>query len=245
MRTHTLAVLPGDGSAWRSSPRAWPCSTEWRSSTAGSGFVRATWPWSCQWYLENGRMMPADGLDRLADSDAIYLAPSGCPRPCRTMSRSGACSADPAALRPVRQPPTGPGARGHPEPAPRSGAGRRRHPLRPREHRGEYSGMGGRFHAGKPEEVALQTSVFTRRGIERIARYAFEQARHRRRRLASATKSNALRTAPSLDEVVAEVGRDFPDVELTPYHVDPWPRGSSRLPIRSMSSLAATSTRTS
>ena len=86
---------------------------------------------------------------------------------------------------------------------------------------GEYSGIGGRFHRGAPEEVALQTSVFTRRGVERIARFAFDRARERRRRLASATKSNALQYSAVLwDEVVAEVARDYPEVEVTPYHVD-------------------------
>jgi tartrate dehydrogenase/decarboxylase/D-malate dehydrogenase len=86
---------------------------------------------------------------------------------------------------------------------------------------GEYSGIGGRFHRGAPEEVALQTSVFTRRGVERIARFAFERARERRRRLASATKSNALQYSAVLwDEVVAEIARDYPDVAVTPYHVD-------------------------
>ena len=86
---------------------------------------------------------------------------------------------------------------------------------------GEYSGLGGRFHVGRPEESAVQTSLFTRRGVERIVRYAFERARERRRRLASATKSNALQyTAVMWDEIVAEVARDYPDVEVTNYHVD-------------------------
>jgi tartrate dehydrogenase/decarboxylase/D-malate dehydrogenase len=86
---------------------------------------------------------------------------------------------------------------------------------------GEYCGIGGRFHAGQPEESAIQTSLFTRRGVERVARYAFERARERRHRVASATKSNALQyTAVLWDEVVAEVALDYPDVELTRYHVD-------------------------
>jgi tartrate dehydrogenase/decarboxylase/D-malate dehydrogenase len=86
---------------------------------------------------------------------------------------------------------------------------------------GEYSGIGGRFHCGSPEEVALQTSVYTRRGVERVVRWAFERARERRHSLASATKSNALQyTAVLWDEVVDEVARDFPDVTVTAYHVD-------------------------
>ncbi len=73
---------------------------------------------------------------------------------------------------------------------------------------GEYAGLGGRFQVGTPQESAVQTSMFTRRGVERIARYAFERARERDRRLASATKSNALQyTAVMWDEIVADVAQ--------------------------------------
>jgi tartrate dehydrogenase/decarboxylase / D-malate dehydrogenase len=87
---------------------------------------------------------------------------------------------------------------------------------------GEYSGVGGRIHRGTPREVAQQVGVFTRHGIERIVRYAFELARTRpRKSLASATKSNALTHAMTLWDDVAEAVRvDFPDVEYRKYHVD-------------------------
>jgi tartrate dehydrogenase/decarboxylase / D-malate dehydrogenase len=87
---------------------------------------------------------------------------------------------------------------------------------------GEYSGVGARVHAGTAKEVAHETSVFTRKGIERIARYAFELAAKRPRRLlASCTKSNALRHSMVLwDEVVAGVAKDYPQVSLHKYHVD-------------------------
>ena len=87
---------------------------------------------------------------------------------------------------------------------------------------GEYCGIGGRLHGGTPDELAEQTGVFTRQGIERIARYAFKLAQTRpRKMLASATKSNALQHAMVLwDEVVADVAKEFPDVKLTKYHVD-------------------------
>ena len=82
--------------------------------------------------------------------------------------------------------------------------------------------MGGRLHGGTPYELAEQTGIFTRQGIERIARYAFKLAQTRpRKMLASATKSNALQHAMVLwDEVVADVAKEFPDVKLTKYHVD-------------------------
>src|SRR4030095_3938357 len=87
---------------------------------------------------------------------------------------------------------------------------------------GEYCGMGGRLHGGTPYELAEQTGVFTRNGIERIARYAFTLAESRpRKMLASATKSNALQHAMVMwDEVVAGVAKEFPKVELKKYHVD-------------------------
>jgi tartrate dehydrogenase/decarboxylase/D-malate dehydrogenase len=87
---------------------------------------------------------------------------------------------------------------------------------------GEYAGLGGRVHAGTPNEVAEQTGIFTRRGIERIVRYGFEVARSRPRKLlASATKSNALQHSMVLwDEVVAAIAPDYPDVTVRKYHVD-------------------------
>jgi len=80
---------------------------------------------------------------------------------------------------------------------------------------GEYSGVGGRVHRGRDIEVAAETSLFTRAGVERIIRYAFEYARERgRRRVTSATKSNALRHAmPFWDEVFESVAAEFPELE--------------------------------
>jgi tartrate dehydrogenase/decarboxylase/D-malate dehydrogenase len=87
---------------------------------------------------------------------------------------------------------------------------------------GEYCGLGGRFKRGTAEEVAIQQSVFTRRGTERTIRYAFEQARRRpRHRLASATKSNAMQYTMVLwDEVLRAVAKDYPEVAVSNYHVD-------------------------
>jgi tartrate dehydrogenase/decarboxylase/D-malate dehydrogenase len=87
---------------------------------------------------------------------------------------------------------------------------------------GEYAGLGGRFKRGTPDEVAVQQSVFTRKGVERVVRYAFELAHGRpRKRLASATKSNAMQYTMVLwDEVVREVARDYPGVSVASYHVD-------------------------
>ena len=87
---------------------------------------------------------------------------------------------------------------------------------------GEYAGVGGRVHRGTPHEVAEQTGVFTRMGIERVLRFAFKQAQARpRKMLASATKSNALQHSMVLwDEVADQVAAEFPDVTMRKYHVD-------------------------
>jgi tartrate dehydrogenase/decarboxylase/D-malate dehydrogenase len=87
---------------------------------------------------------------------------------------------------------------------------------------GEYCGLGGRFKRGTDDEVAIQQAVFTRKGIRRILRYAFERARQRPRKLlASATKSNAMQYSMVLwDEVLREVAREYPDVTWKNYHVD-------------------------
>jgi tartrate dehydrogenase/decarboxylase/D-malate dehydrogenase len=87
---------------------------------------------------------------------------------------------------------------------------------------GEYAGLGGRIHVGTPHEVAEQTGLFTRHGIERVVRYGFEVASKRPRRLlASATKSNALQHSMVLwDEVAESVRKEYPAIEFRKYHVD-------------------------
>ena len=86
---------------------------------------------------------------------------------------------------------------------------------------GEYTGAGGRTHRGMPGEVALETSVFTRVGVERVVRYAYQLARRRKRHLVSATKSNAQQhTLTFWDEIVEETGREFSDVRVERVMID-------------------------
>ena len=86
---------------------------------------------------------------------------------------------------------------------------------------GEYSCAGGRVHQGTADEVAVETSVFTRRSVERILRFGFEAARKRSKRLASVTKSNAQKfTMVMWDEVTEEIAKEYPDVSVTRYHID-------------------------
>jgi tartrate dehydrogenase/decarboxylase/D-malate dehydrogenase len=179
-------------------------------------------PWGCDYYLQTGRMLDPDGIQQLLTFDAIYLGAIGDPRVADHISarelilplrqRLGQY----VNLRPMRLLPgiTSPLAN-------RSAADIDMICVRENSE-GEYCGIGGRLHGGTADELAEQTGIFTRRGIERIARYAFELAAVRpRKMLASATKSNALQHAMVLwDEVVADVSKEFPQVELRKYHVD-------------------------
>jgi tartrate dehydrogenase/decarboxylase/D-malate dehydrogenase len=166
--------------------------------------------------------MAEDGIDRLRDSDAIYLGAVGFPGVPDHVSLWGLLLPirkefdQYVNLRPIQlfEGIAGPLCNKGPKDI---------DILCVRENtEGEYVGMGGRFRQGQPDESAVQVSLFTRKGVERIARYAFELARTRRKVLASATKSNALNyTAVMWDEIVAEVGaKEYPDVEVTNYHVD-------------------------
>jgi tartrate dehydrogenase/decarboxylase/D-malate dehydrogenase len=221
MQTYRLAVISGDGIGREVIPEGLRVLDRVAELDGGFRFERVEYPWSCSWYLEHGRMMPADGLSQLADSDAIYLGAIGFPGVPDHVSLWGL-------LLPIRQ-----GFDQYVNVRPCQVLEGIESPLRGRgpadvdilcireNTEGEYSGIGGRFHQGAPDEVAIQTSVFTRRGVERIVRYAFERATERRNRLASATKSNAIQyTAVMWDEIVAEVGREYPGVAVTPYHVD-------------------------
>ncbi|HEX2183828.1 MAG TPA: isocitrate/isopropylmalate family dehydrogenase, partial [Rubrobacteraceae bacterium] len=171
-------------------------------------------PWGCEYYLEHGRMMPADGLETLAGFDAIYLGAVGWPTVPDHVSLWGLLLPIRRAfeqyvnLRPARL------LRGVESPLARPGD---LDVTVVRENtEGEYSDSGGRMFGGTPHEVVIQESVFTRRGVERILRYAYEEAKGRRGLLTGATKSNGISiTMPFFDEVFREVGEEYPDVEAS------------------------------
>ena len=178
-------------------------------------------PWGCEYYLRHGEMMARDGLDILRPFDAIFFGAVGFPTVPDHVSLRGlrlpicqgfeqyVCYRPSVLLPGVRSPLAGkqPGDVDF---------------VVVRENtEGEYAGAGGRSHQGLPIEVAVQTAVFTRVGIERVVRYAFQLARRRRRKLVSATKSNAQPHAMTLwDEVAEAVSREFPDVALERVLID-------------------------
>ncbi|HEV2499195.1 MAG TPA: tartrate dehydrogenase [Terriglobia bacterium] len=219
MKNYRIALLPGDGIGKEVVPAAVQVL---QAAARDFTFTFEPFEWSCEYYLRTGRMMPPDGLDQLRPFDAILLGAIGHPTvpdhiSLRELLLRIRFEFDLYAnLRPVEILPglECPLRWKKPEDV---------NMLFIRENsEGEYSGLGGRFHRGTPEEVAIQESVFTRRGVERVIRYAFDQARHRpRKRVASVTKSNAMQYAMVMwDEVFREVAKDHPDIETAQYHVD-------------------------
>jgi tartrate dehydrogenase/decarboxylase / D-malate dehydrogenase len=218
MRNHRIAIIPGDGIGVDVTRAAWTVLT--KAAAADEVGLEGTWfDWSCETYLATGRMMPEDGIETLRNFDAILLGAVGWPAKVPdSVSLHGL-------LLPIRK-------------AFVQYANIRPHRLLPgvagplktknfdilciRENtEGEYSGAGGRVHRGTSDEVAVETSIFTRRGVERILRFGFEQARVRRKKLASVTKSNAQKYSMVFwDEVTDQLAAEYSDVEVTRYHID-------------------------
>lgn len=221
MSRYRIAVIAGDGIG----QEVVPAAMRVLDATAVGRGIELEWnqlDWGSDTYLRTGSMMPPDGLERLADHDAIFLGAVGRPDipdhvslwglliPIRRTFRQY------VNLRPVR---LFPGVRS---------------PLADRapedidfvivreNNEGEYSQIGGRLYAGTDEELVQQTSVFTRRGTDRVLHYAFKLAQRRpARHLTSATKSNGIiHSMPFWDERVRAVSADYPDVRVDEYHID-------------------------
>ncbi|MBS1861425.1 MAG: tartrate dehydrogenase [Actinobacteria bacterium] len=177
--------------------------------------------WGSEHWLRSGQMMPEDAIQVVGGFDAVLLGAVGDPRVPDEVTLWGLLLALRQGLdlwaneRPVRLLP------GVPSPLRDVGPEDVDMLFLRENSEGEYAGVGGRVHRGLAHEAGIEVSVFTRAGVERIARHAFDCARRRRRRLVSATKSNASRFGYVLwDEVVAEVGRDYPDVTVERMLVD-------------------------
>jgi len=221
MERYRIAVIAGDGVGKEVIPAG--CRVL-EAAARQDGTFAFDWeelPWGSEYYQRTGRMMPEDGLDRLQAFHTIYLGAVGWPTVPDHVTLWGL-------LLPIRQRfnlyinerpvKLFPGV-----PCPLAGKG----PadidmLCIRENsEGEYAGVGGRVHLGLGHEVGIQTDIFTRTGVEQVARYAFEQAQQRRKHVTSITKSNASPYAFVLwDEVVRAVSHEFPEVELTSMLVD-------------------------
>jgi tartrate dehydrogenase/decarboxylase/D-malate dehydrogenase len=218
---HRIAVIPGDGIGKEVLPEGIRV-LEAAGRRFGIEFAWTHFDWSCEMYLKTGRMMPEDGLDQLRPFEGIFLGAVGFPGVADHVSLWGL-------LIPIRR-----GFRQYVNLRPVRLLKGARSPLAGRgpadidmvivreNNEGEYSEIGGRLYAGTPEELAVQQAVFTRRGCDRIMRYAFELARRRpRRHVTSATKSNGIiHSMPYWDERFAAMGREYPDVKTAQYHID-------------------------
>src|SRR5579863_9934672 len=213
-KTHRIAVVPGDGIGKETVPEALKV-LDAASRRFGFNLQYSHYDWSCETYKGTGAMMPADGMERLAQSDSILLGAVGFPgvpdhvslwgllipirrgfdqyvnlRPCRLMPG-------------VRTPLAG-----------RAEADIDFYVVRENTE-GEYSSVGGRMFEGTEREFVTQQSVFTRQGVDRILRYAFQLAQSRpKKQLTAATKSNGISiTMPYWDERLAEAAKRYPDIE--------------------------------
>jgi tartrate dehydrogenase/decarboxylase/D-malate dehydrogenase len=222
MKQFDIAVIPGDGIGREVVPAGQKILNIVAGVHGGVRFRYKSYPWSCAYYLKHGRMMPEDGLGRLKDSDAIFLGAVGFPGvadhvslwglliPIRRGFQQYAC------VRPVK---LLPGVR---SPLAGRAPGDIDFIVVRENNEGEYSSMGGRIYSDTPHEVVTQLNLFTRRGTERIIRYAFELARKKRKKkVTSATKSNGIIfSMPFWDEVFWEVAGQNRGIAAEQMHID-------------------------
>jgi len=219
MKNFHISVIPGDGIGLEVTPEATRVLDALADIHGGITFTYKEYPWSCQYYLEHGVMMPEDGLAQLSESDAVFLGAVGDPAlvpdhislwGLLVKIRRGfeqAINVRPAKL-----------MQGVPSPL-----------VNPNDFdfvvvrensEGEYSEVGGRMHSGA-DEMAIQNAVFTRRGTENAMKYAFELAKTRGNNVTSATKSNGIvHSMPFWDEVFKDVANNYENIETSSVHID-------------------------
>ena len=220
MAAFRIAIIGGDGIG----PEVIDQAIRVADAAVRHDGVTLAWnrlPWSSAYYKETGRIVPEDGWDQLRAHDAILLGAVGRPDVPDTVTVHGLLlpmrrkfdqyvNLRPAYLFDGVQSPLRDKAPGSID------------MLVYRENtEGEYAPVGGRLYEGSPQEIAVQTAIYTRRGCERIMRAGFEAARKRRKKVTSITKSNALIYGMVLwDDVYKTVARDYPDVEALSLLVD-------------------------
>lgn len=222
MKQFSIAVIPGDGIGLEVMPEALKV-LEHIAARHETSLRFEHFDWGTAYYFAHGRMMPPGALDRLRGSDAILLGAVGHPDvpdhttlnglllPIRRAFDQYAC------IRPAKL------YAGVQSPLKGKDAGSIDMIVVRENTEGEYSQVGGRLYEHTPAEVAIQTAVFTRRGVERIVRYAFDltRRRNRKKRLTSITKSNAQGYSMVLwDHTFAEVAREYPDIQIESLLVD-------------------------
>jgi tartrate dehydrogenase/decarboxylase / D-malate dehydrogenase len=220
MKMFNIAVIAGDGIGKEVVPEGIRV-LEAAAQRFGFQWNWRPFGWSCETYVKTGKMMPADGLGQLRPFDAIFLGAVGHPDvpdhvslwglliPIRRTFRQY------VNLRPVRL------FEGIETPLKNWKPGEIDFCIVRENNEGEYSNIGGRLYEGTEDEIAVQQTIFTRRGMNRVLRFAFELACHRRKHLTSATKSNGIiHTMPFWDECFRAMALTFPDVRTDQFHID-------------------------
>jgi tartrate dehydrogenase/decarboxylase/D-malate dehydrogenase len=219
-KTFNIAVIAGDGIGKEVVPEGIRV-LEAAGRRFGFQFNWHDFDWSCETYIKTGTMMPADGIQHLRPFDAIFLGAVGHPSVADHVSLWGLLIPIRRSfrqyvnLRPVRL------FAGIETPLKNWTPGQIDFCIVRENNEGEYSNIGGRLYEGTDDEMAVQQTVFTRRGVNRVLRFAFELARKRNQHLTSATKSNGIiHTMPFWDECFHQMKAEYPDIRTDQYHID-------------------------
>ena len=222
MTTYSIALIPGDGIGREVVPEGVRV-LEQAARRFGLEWRFTEYDWSCDRYEKTGTFMPDDAMEQLQQHDAIFLGAVGWPTvpdhlslwklllPIRRQMQQY------INLRPVRM------LKGMRSPLADRGPEDINFWVVRENNEGEYSEIGGRLYSGTPQEMAMQETIFTRNGCERVMRFAFELAQRsgRRGKVTSATKSNGIKiTMPFWDEVFRDVSGEYPEVQTDQFHID-------------------------
>ncbi len=221
MSKYRIAVIPGDGIGNEVVPEGIRV-LEAAGRRFGIEYQFDEFPWSCEHYARTGRMMPEDGIEQIRGHDAIFLGAVGFPGVPDHVSLWGLLIPIRRSfqqyinLRPVRL------LGGIVSPLRDRGAEDIDFYVVRENVEGEYSEIGGRLYEGTENELVMKETVFTRKGVDRVMRYAFELARTREaKHVTSATKSNGItHTMPYWDERFRAISTEYPDVRTDQYHID-------------------------
>lgn len=218
MKKYTIACIPGDGIGKEVVPETLRV-LDALANKFGMGFSFQNFDYSCEHYIKHGTMMPKDGLARLRDHDAIFLGAVGYPGVPDHISLWGLLIPirrtfqQYVNLRPVRL------LKGIESPL--------KHPgdidfyIVRENNEGEYSSVGGLLYEGTPQEMAIQEAVFTRAGVDKVMKFAFELASKRKAKVTSATKSNGIiHTMPFWDSRFKAIAEAYPQVQTDQFHID-------------------------
>jgi tartrate dehydrogenase/decarboxylase / D-malate dehydrogenase len=222
MATHKIAVLAGDGIGKEVMPEGLR-AVEAAARKFGADLAFTSYDWSCDYYAKHGRMMPEDWFTQLKPYDAIFYGAVGWPATVPDhVSLWGSLIKfrrdfdQYVNMRPCKLMP------GIPSPLANRKPGDIDFVVVRENTEGEYSSVGGRMYEGSEREIVFQESIFSRKGVDRVMRYAFELARTRpAKHLTSATKSNGISiTMPYWDERFRAMSADYADVRTDQFHID-------------------------